>query len=415
MCNKIKVLYLSNALTHYYNRVLSKLASHPGVDLVVVAPFDNLGSHVGDGVYQTNLDVNFKLIQLEEYKCLGVFTTFKDLSRVIRNERPDIVVTLKPYIAGFLVIPKLILAIYIMKCALVLKEIPTGVPFGSVLKKIIKKGRPFSSFGILTNRLLIISGLERAIRLTQLYFERVSLNFPDAYVNYIEAPEYWASYGVDDMNVFVIRNSPDTDLLLEVNDFLFNKPERRLKANPYRIIHVGRLVEWKRVDILLVAIASIKKTIPEIELLIVGSGPHRADLELLVDRLDLRENVNFLGGVYDPYELGEYLQDSAVYVLAGMGGLSINEAMCFGKPVICSIGDGTEKFLVRNGFNGLYFNEGDADDLRNKLMELILNPDLLADMGKNSLYIIKEEINIHTVIDGYYSAFKHAMDKKNDN
>jgi len=54
---------------------------------------------------------------------------------------------------------------------------------------------------------------------------------------------------------------------------------------------------------------------------------------------------------------------SSVYVLAGMGGLSINDAMAYGLPVICSVCDGTERDLVTHHGNGLFFRENNVVDL----------------------------------------------------
>ena len=61
------------------------------------------------------------------------------------------------------------------------------------------------------------------------------------------------------------------------------------------------------------------------------------------------------------------MNESTVYVLAGMGGLSINDAMCFSLFVICLVCDGTEKDLVADGVNGYFFKEGDANDLVDKI------------------------------------------------
>ena len=97
---------------------------------------------------------------------------------------------------------------------------------------------------------------------------------------------------------------------------------------------------------------------------------------------------------------------SSVYVLAGMGGLSINEAMSFGKPVICSVCDGTEKELVRNGYNGFIFLEGDKKDLADKIRKLLDDPQAVKRMGQNSFEIIQNKVNINSVLDGYQRAFK---------
>jgi len=37
------------------------------------------------------------------------------------------------------------------------------------------------------------------------------------------------------------------------------------------------------------------------------------------------------------------------------------------------------------------------------------NPSLIQEMGKNSIKIIKEEVNIDTVVYGYAMAFKYVM------
>ena len=128
-------------------------------------------------------------------------------------------------------------------------------------------------------------------------------------------------------------------------------------------------------------------------------------LKELAKNAHMERYIKFEGSVYDPVRLGQYYLSSQIFVQPGMGGLAINEAMCFGKPIICSICDGTEKDLVREGFNGIYFKEDDAVDLANKIENLYGNPQLVKQMGLNSVSIIKDEINIHTVVGRYKNAF----------
>jgi glycosyltransferase involved in cell wall biosynthesis len=103
---------------------------------------------------------------------------------------------------------------------------------------------------------------------------------------------------------------------------------------------------------------------------------------------------------------------AGIYVLAGMGGLSINEAMCFGKPVICSVADGTEKRLVKEGMNGHYFESGSLEDLVDKITLLFHEPEKISSMGLASREIIEKEINIHTVLGNYMEAFRGAMSRR---
>jgi glycosyltransferase involved in cell wall biosynthesis len=235
---------------------------------------------------------------------------------------------------------------------------------------------------------------------------------PDAHVNYSEvAYDVYGSYGVPRKKIFITVNSPDTDRLLPIYDRLSSETDGD-QVHPQRFIHVGRLVEWKRVDMLLIALAGLKKKYPDADLLVIGDGPQDEFLRRLAKTLGVEDSVQFLGGIYDPVVLGKCLLSSAVYVLGGMGGLSINEAMCFGRPIVCSVCDGTEKYLVKDGINGFYFQEGDHWSLFEKIDYLFSRPELCKEMGQKSLDIIRNEINIHTVVRGYLQAFEYVTGQR---
>jgi glycosyltransferase involved in cell wall biosynthesis len=68
-------------------------------------------------------------------------------------------------------------------------------------------------------------------------------------------------------------------------------------------------------------------------------------------------------------------------VLPALGGLAINEAMAYGLPVICSEGDGTERDLLIPEQTGLLFRKGDAQDLADKLTQLLASQKTRAGMG----------------------------------
>lgn len=61
------------------------------------------------------------------------------------------------------------------------------------------------------------------------------------------------------------------------------------------VLFVGRLVEKKGVEYLIKAMTLVRENIPDMELLIVGSGPLQVELVRLSERLGLSESVHFLG------------------------------------------------------------------------------------------------------------------------
>jgi glycosyltransferase involved in cell wall biosynthesis len=156
-------------------------------------------------------------------------------------------------------------------------------------------------------------------------------------------------------------------------------------------------------------VQKLRSKFPQIELVVVGFGPELEALKEYAEKKGVADAVRFVGGVYDSVNLGRYLHESAVYVLGGMGGLSINDAMCFAKPVVCSVADGTEKRLVREGKNGYCFKNGNVEDLARVLELLLSDTERVKTFGERSLAIIKNEINIQTVIEGYKEAFEFVL------
>lgn len=408
----MKVFFINNGMTYYYNLVLSKLSEVKGIELTLIIPAQ-VSPNIGEGVYQTREGVSFRVLELQEYTLFGLYSSFRGLDRLFLREKPDIVIVADTYLFTFLFNIPVVLTKKLLGIKLIMKSIPFRVPTYQEAKRQLKEDvKDIKRISKPLNIVLSKSGLSKLLRRFVLYIRKIAYNIPDAHVNYIdEAFDVYGSYGVPKEKIFITRNSPDTDILFEVRKSLESVPPI-LPPCDHRLIHVGRLVEWKRVDLLLRAFARIKKSFTGAELLVIGNGPERESLERLSDELGVSEDVKFLGGVYDPYLLGRYLMSSSVYVLAGMGGLSINDAMCFGLPIICSVCDGTEKSLVRDGYNGKYFKDGDEDDLVEKIIYLFENPELRKSMGINSTNIIRDEININTVITGYTRAFKYAVGGK---
>lgn len=79
------------------------------------------------------------------------------------------------------------------------------------------------------------------------------------------------TYGIAADKVFVTYNANDTDELFAIKQQLTEAGTLQ-KRNPHRVIHVGRLVKWKRVDLLMEAFAKVLPRFPEAELVIIGDG-----------------------------------------------------------------------------------------------------------------------------------------------
>jgi len=100
------------------------------------------------------------------------------------------------------------------------------------------------------------------------------------------------------------------------------------------LLHVGRLVSRKHVDLAIEGVAEADN--PDLELLIAGNGQHRDRLQKRSKKLDIEGQVDFLG--YVPQEELPSLYASAdgfVFLSRYEGfGLTFLEAMASGTPVI---------------------------------------------------------------------------------
>lgn len=402
---KKKVFFIFNATTHYYNLVLNKLNEFTDYEIHIIVPKERK-HNVGAAVFQTtdNLKIHFhELDEKIKYKIIGSY--FPQLPGLIWKEKPKLIVTLTAYERGIYLHPLTFFLLKILRIKIILKNIPFRFPpYKNPLEKLKEQ---------LGKTKLAFSDLRRYKRqILNDFLEKWFYSYVhDAHVCYIEkAYELYPTYGVNPKSIFITYNSPDTDYLLGVNETAKKLPSP-LSENPYRLIHIGRLVDWKRVDLIIRAVHHLQDKYKQIELLVVGFGPQEDEWKQLAVDLGVEQRIKFLGGIYDYNLVGQYLRASKVYVLGGMGGLSINDAMCFEKPILCSVCDGTEAKLVKEGFNGFYFKEGDFLDLADKIDQIFKNPDLAEMMGQNSLAIIKNEINIKKVIEGYTKAFEFALNK----
>lgn len=115
---------------------------------------------------------------------------------------------------------------------------------------------------------------------------------------------------------------------------------------PVRFVFVGRLVDWKAVDLLLIAFQRVVQEVPA-RLEIIGDGSERGHLEQLAEDLKLGDRVQFVGWLAQA-DCATRLQQAAVMVLPSLlecGGAVVLEAMAMGVPVIATNWGGPADYL----------------------------------------------------------------------
>jgi colanic acid/amylovoran biosynthesis glycosyltransferase len=142
-----------------------------------------------------------------------------------------------------------------------------------------------------------------------------------------------------------------------------------------RFVCVGRLSEEKGQLLLIEAVARVTaKNIP-IELVLVGDGSLRGELENLVDKYRLRAQVRITGWISNKEVREEIVRARALVLPSFSEGLPvvIMEAMALRRPVLTTYIAGIPE-LVRSGENGWLFPAGSLDDLTNALEACLAMP-----------------------------------------
>jgi glycosyltransferase involved in cell wall biosynthesis len=105
----------------------------------------------------------------------------------------------------------------------------------------------------------------------------------------------------------------------------------------FRVLFVGRLLEWKGPHLALKAISVAKKTLPTISLTIIGNGRFEPRLRKLVKEEGLTDQVQWIPHV-TRRRLLEVYDEHEVLIFSNLrdaGGTVVLEAMSRGVPVIC--------------------------------------------------------------------------------
>jgi glycosyltransferase involved in cell wall biosynthesis len=110
-----------------------------------------------------------------------------------------------------------------------------------------------------------------------------------------------------------------------------------------RFVFIGRLVDWKAVDVAIRALQSVSSA----ELDIIGDGPTQDAWRSLAAELGMKDRVHFSGWLTQS-ECANHLLNSVALVLPSLyecGGAVVLEAMAMGKPVIATRWGGPADYL----------------------------------------------------------------------
>jgi len=194
-------------------------------------------------------------------------------------------------------------------------------------------------------------------------------------------------------------------------DFVFNY--NKFKILPIKIVFVGRFAIPKDQLMFLKAFLQLPFNVKQkVAVIFVGDGPERSKAESFIKQNSLDKQIQITGDI-PRSKVFEILADSNIFVLiSGWEGFprTILEAMSFGLPIISSdVGGAKEAVGEKNGF---LIKPDDITTLTKRLEQLILNPDLMIQMGQYSRQRAEEEFSLERMIEKTVALYQEILTLK---
>lgn len=381
MTAKLHIVFVQNRISHYRIPLFKKIASHPCIDTTLT--YGTTGDE-----RNSDIDKHLRLVKGDMLR-IPLFGKqllwHKPIISLLRANRYDVV------IHNF------------------------EVKIASIMRTCSIQKTHGGSF--------IVWGIGSSLRPTPLldWIRRFIARKSDAIVFYSEANrQRYIGMGIDPHKMFVARNSID---LSPIQASVSHWPADRLEAfretnglNRNRILlTVGKLVKRKRLDLLLQTITTLRQEHPNVKLIVVGDGPEKESLRKITKRLDLEDNVEFIGKVTEQEGLAPWFLVSELIVAPGQVGLLATEAHAYGRPLVAcdnpSI-QGPEIEILAPGETGVVFKDGDAPALAAAISDLLKNEDKRRRFGDAGLLRAQKEYGIPNMANGFLRAISYVTGRQ---
>jgi len=309
----------------------------------------------------------------------------------------------------------------------------------SLMLEIIRKSPDLliveGTFGVLTNLFLLI--VRRMKQVPSIYWTagwdnptikggraqlksiliRLFLKMADGAIAYgSSARNYLVAHGISESKIIVAQNTIDVETIMAERSLWMQRGKelRRIivKNEDNLIVYIGHMAALKRVDVLIRAFHLLRQQYDNMALVIVGDGEQMPVLKHYTD-LHHIPDVYFVGEIVEGVE--SYFAAGDVFVLPGVGGLAINQAMALGLPVIATVADGTQNDLIVQGENGYILPVDDVDALSGAILDILTTPGRRKSMGQRSLEIIQERATLKNMVEQYSKAIQMHCPKSGIN
>jgi len=204
---------------------------------------------------------------------------------------------------------------------------------------------------------------------------------------------YVIDNGARESRVKLLLMPVDTDLFRPSSDYKEVRDQWGLSPEHQVIVFIGTLFEFSGLDVLIRQFPKVLDSIPEARLLIVGDGPQRSQLEGIITKLGLSQQVIITG--FQPYiTMPQYLNLAAICINPFLitdatrdifPGKIVQYLAC-GKAVIASPLLGMTAVITGEDQGVVYAT---ANNMTEAIITLLKSPQQSQKLGQNGLkYVV---------------------------
>jgi N-acetyl-alpha-D-glucosaminyl L-malate synthase BshA len=185
------------------------------------------------------------------------------------------------------------------------------------------------------------------------------------------------------------------------------KPAPRQGPRVRTLLHTSSFRPLKRVDDVVRVLAEVRKRVPA-ELVLVGDGPTRREVEALVKSLGLSSAVRFMGEQTDVTAL---VQASDVFLFPSQTesfGLAALEALACGVPVIATRTGGLPE-LIDDGATGFLQPVGDVAGMAARAVQLLTDDATWARFSAAARTVAQTRWRVGPQVDRYEATYRRVL------
>lgn len=253
------------------------------------------------------------------------------------------------------------------------------------------------SFGVFTHGLDLLKPQRRGYRwVFNKFLESANIVF----ANSRTTARAGQNLGVKQQKIHVVHPSVDPGNLESLVTPIEIRSRHGLDGKKC-ILSVGRLVERKGFETVILSLPIILKEVPKAHYLIVGNGPLEDHLISMVVKLGLEEHVTFAGYVPDE-ELGAYYLVGDIFAMISREipdkgdlegfGIVYLEANLMGKPVVAGRSGGVEDAVLHEE-TGFLVDPNCIEEVAHGIIKLLTNPELAKKLGENGRERVLRDFN----------------------